>query len=373
MEFSMPIKRFVDENAQRFIVPLIFLVLVVVMYLLPFNKLGSGYVEQQWFVNYSSGFLRRGLFGELAKWLNLNLSDIYLLFNFVNTILFTIFFTIVWRSFGYINSKNILYFLLVITSPIFYSALSKLNGRFDLIFTLSIFLLFLIKKNIYKIFVILISSVIFGLIHELWLILYIPLYLLLVEYGSSYIRFIVLLLINLIIIFFVYFFTSVPLPNVELVCNEITLSLNGLNSYVCKTSENIYFVSQTPSEAILNSIFFGRKITFLSALRSLMELLITIVYIMVAATPIFYVLKCGHILFRCRKKELFFICVLFLLICLIALDWGRFLIDILQVLFLYLIYTNKFEFKNELSVQKFILLFLLNILTINIVLTRIPI
>jgi hypothetical protein len=48
IEFRSLIKSFVDDNSQSFFFPLIFLVLVVTMHLLPFNKLEDGYIEQQW-------------------------------------------------------------------------------------------------------------------------------------------------------------------------------------------------------------------------------------------------------------------------------------------------------------------------------------
>ena len=366
-EFS---KKYIKNSVQCLLVLIIFSILVVIMHLLPFNKLGTGYIEQQWFINYSSGFIRRGLFGEMAKWANLDLGELYLIFRFLITFSFTSFFWIVWRSFGRIDKKNIFYFLLVVTSPIFYSAFSKLNGRFDLIFTLVITIFFLIK-NQKKSKILLYASMFFlGLVHELWLILYVPLYLILTCDSKSKQESISPLLINYLLIGLLWFLTREDPSNLKVLCEEISSKMENF-IYTCTASGDISFATQDTLGAIKNSVFWNRDVNLHSAIISLIEFLCTTSYILIASASICFVIMKANLDLRLYINRIMLLAMLYLFISLIALDWGRFLVDILQVFFIYVCINNKFTINAYIDKKYLILLMILNFIFIKLVFTRI--
>lgn len=361
---------YIDQYSQN-VVLIIFFSLLIGMHLLPFNKLGTGYIEQQWFVNYSSGFIRRGLFGELVKIADLNLSDIYIFFRFVITLSFTLFFGIIWRSFGHINSKNILYFLLVVTSPIFYSGYSKLNGRFDLIFSQFLILLFLIKNQYYAKFILFLSLPL-GLMHELWLIFYIPLYLILVwNRGVKKIS-ILILIFSILILISLWWLNLNPSSNIESMCSQMATKMSSLG-YKCAKQGDISFVYQSVLDSINATIFWNREISFKAAIISFLEFACTTSYILIASLPIWFSVYNKTTKERINHLKIFLIISLYCFISLIALDWGRFLVDILQVCFMYLFINNKFNFEKRLAMANFLLLISINIIFIKLVFTRIVI
>jgi len=341
------------------------------MHLLPFNKLGTGYIEQQWFLNYSSGFIRRGLFGELVNWMNLSLGDVYFLFRFVITLLFTIFFGIVWRSFGYINSKNIPYFLIVVTSPIFYSAFAKLNGRFDLFFCIAITIIFLIKNKKYSQLLLIGSLVPFGLVHEIWLLMFVPLYLLLSfrEYGPLNIA--LMGTLNSVTLLILWNVTKIPPHDVSTVCQDILSRLSNFSTYTCVASGSISFSTQEYKTAITDVIYFGRDHTLLSAFQSALEYIVTTAYILIGSLPILYVIYCSKLISKLKTHLLIFSFIIFVILSLVALDWGRFLTEILQILILYFFINNRVVFKNDLSMRIFLILMTVNLVFIKLVFTRI--
>ena len=57
------------------ILSLVFLAVFLLAYFFKVNEIQNtyffhGYIATDWLINYSSGFIRRGLFGEFALWLN---------------------------------------------------------------------------------------------------------------------------------------------------------------------------------------------------------------------------------------------------------------------------------------------------------------
>ena len=342
------------------------------MHLLPFNKLGSGYIEHQWFLNYSSGFIRRGLFGELAKWAHLDLHDLYFFFRCLITISFTVFFGIVLHSFGRIDTKSFLYFFIVVTSPIFYSAYAKLNGRFDLIFSLAITVLFLLKNSKFSNFLLAVSIIPLGLIHELWLILYVPLYIILTVKNKLKLQECFILCFNFLVLLILWWFTLIPLKDVSVVCGEISHKLHEL-SYTCISNIHISFSTQSIHDAINGTVLNENLLTFSSVIKRLLEYFATIIYILFASAPLWFVLHRGKLLVSLNKIKFLSLISLYIAISLLAQDWGRFLVDLIQIFFIYKISRAKLKFETQLNTTYFVIFIMVNIIFIKLVFTKIPI
>lgn len=356
----------------RIYILIIFCILILLLHYLPFNKLGTGYIEQQWFVNYSSGFIRRGLFGEINKWINVDLEFLYIFFRCLISILFLLFFGIVKQSFGQINNKNFLYFLLIVTSPIFYSAYAKLNGRFDLIFSLVITLIFLIKNDNYSNRVILLSIIPLGLIHEIWLILYVPMYYVLTAKDKFNFYQYCILCFNFIFLLMLWWFTHIPPTDTSEVCKDISIKLIKLD-YVCISHIHISFSTQSISEALNGTFFKENTIKFLSIAKRLIEFFCTIVYIFLASASIWFVLYRAKNLTIINKNKVFSLTFIFIIISILAQDWGRFLVDMIQIIFIYIFIKSQLNFDMKLEKKYFIIFLFLNIIFIKLVFTNISI
>ena len=101
-----------------FLVYLLFLFLSGVFFLYHKHLVGNDSTISEWFINYSGGFTKRGIIGQICIWFaeNLNLNLRFIIFFFQTVILF-IYFSLLFLFFNKINVNKIMLFS--IFSPIF--------------------------------------------------------------------------------------------------------------------------------------------------------------------------------------------------------------------------------------------------------------
>ena len=101
-----------------FLFYLLFLFFFAVFFLYHKHLVGNDSTISEWFINYTGGFTKRGIIGQICIWFaeNLNLSLRFVIFIFQTIILF-IYFCLLFLFFNKINVNKIMLFS--IFSPIF--------------------------------------------------------------------------------------------------------------------------------------------------------------------------------------------------------------------------------------------------------------
>ena len=174
----------------------------------------------EFFLNYTNGFIRRGLLGEIvylaSKNFNINPHKLSISINIISK--FFLIAIILW-----IYIKKQVPTLLIFSYPVVFSGLINSNGRLDFILLLLFITSFIALKNKKHLIFILVSLV--GvLIHEVYFfLLIIPMIALFLNSKNN------IYLINLFLLFFVFISCSFTFKGTLNQANEIQRSWNLLN------------------------------------------------------------------------------------------------------------------------------------------------
>ena len=307
------------------------LLALLLMHAVHLHKLGSGYIEQQWVIDYASGFLRRGLFGELYRHTRRDIGDVYTLFRILVILAYLAYAAVVWRQVIRTRPLEAYEIAILLLTPVGWAYLSKMNGRFDLLFDLVSVAVLSLRDPRWQLGALLLAAVPLGLVHELWYVLYLPL---LGFYFVSQGRLrsgVAALVLAAAAAAALSAATRDAPADISAVCSDLNAAFRALSLPENCSRWSLLTSTQTLRQAIDDALFRGQSPALLPFLENLAEFLLTAGYIAAAALPLLWVL---HGRFRVQRRfATYFLpgLALTLATCVIALDWGRFLVDFLFV------------------------------------------
>lgn len=318
-----------------------------------FFKRENGYIFGDWLINYTGGFTRRGLTGDIilsfTNFFNLDITH------------FTFFFVIfIYCSFVYVFIKILLrsnidwVILLMIFSPsaflfTLYDPLSI--GRKEILFFLFFGIYLLYRDNIFFKFLGPLLSIIIILIHELFAFMipffFIARYLSIKNINyKNYYNELFIAIVSIITLIFVFYFSN---ANTEIICNsirdlnfssKICLSINDLNLHL--NNEGILDTRRY----VLNKFY----ITYYS------------LFLFLIIIPIYLCLQ-KNFLIDLKLILFFFLFSFFpfLILFFIVNDWGRYL-HIFSMFWVLLLLKNNFKkVSSEKNILKILIIFLFSI------------
>lgn len=305
----------------------------------------NGFILGDWLINYSGGFVRRGLLGEII----VNFVDFFSL-NIINTtfiLILVIFIFFIYYLIKLINRSNISFLLaIIILSPatLLFNFIDPLAiGRKEIIFFLFLLIYFELRDKVYFNLLLIPASIIAMLSHEMFLLL-IPFFFIsrfFMNFDFKFKNFYLEILILLISIVYLItlFYTD---PNVSKMCSRL-LEFK-LNNNVC------WAIGTTKK----NSIVIAHYVT------DFYYVTYYLIFFVLIFSPIYLILtdnfsqKCIISLFLILITILPF-CLLFLIVN----DWGRYLnvFAIYWMIILLNLSKNK-QYKEQIKYIHIVIIFL---------------